>query len=99
MFLPIYLGLCRANGLDQGHERFGVLINADLGMAVRVSVVHTVAMIATRGRKGVGVGVPWPTKLVLFPIAQLARFTPPGVLPPASHSDSCGTGFADRSVV
>jgi hypothetical protein len=42
MLLPIYLGLCRANGLDQGHERFGALINADLGMAVLVSVVHTV---------------------------------------------------------
>ena len=49
MFLPIYLGLCRANGLDQGHERFGALINADLGMAVLVSVVHTVAMIAAGG--------------------------------------------------
>ena len=49
MLLPIYLGLCRANGLDQGHERFGALINADLGMAVLVSVVHTVAMIAASG--------------------------------------------------
>ena len=49
MLLPIYLGLCRANGLDQGHERFGALINADLGMAVLVSVVHTVAMIAAGG--------------------------------------------------
>lgn len=49
MLLPIYLGLCRANGLDQGHERSGALINADLGMAVLVSVVHTVAMIAAGG--------------------------------------------------
>ena len=49
MLLPIYLGLCRANGLDQGHERFSALINADLGMAVLVSVVHTVAMIAAGG--------------------------------------------------
>ena len=49
MLLPIYLGLCRANGLDQGHERFGALINADLGTAVLVSVVHTVAMIGAGG--------------------------------------------------
>jgi hypothetical protein len=34
---------------DQGHERFSALINADLGMAVLVSVVHTVAMIAAGG--------------------------------------------------
>jgi hypothetical protein len=59
MLLPIYLGLCRANGLDQGHERFGALINADLGMAVLVSVVHTVAMIAAGG------GLAWLVYLTL----------------------------------
>ena len=32
-----------------GHEAAGALINANLGMAVLVSVVHTVAMIATGG--------------------------------------------------
>lgn len=59
MLLPIYLGLCRANGLDQGHERFGALINADLGMAVLVSVVHTAAMIAAGG------GLAWLAYLTL----------------------------------
>ena len=47
MLVPIYLGLC-AN-LDKGHEAAGALINANLGMAVLVSVVHSVAMIAAGG--------------------------------------------------
>jgi hypothetical protein len=49
MLVPIYLGLCRAADLDRGHEAVGVLVNADLGMAVLVSVVHSVAMIAAGG--------------------------------------------------
>ena len=46
MLVPIYLGLCRAADLDKGHEAAGALINANLGMAVLVSIVHSVAMIA-----------------------------------------------------
>ena len=57
MLVPIYLGLCRAADLDQGHEAAGALINADLGMAVLVSVVHSVAMIAAGGSLGVA-GLP-----------------------------------------
>jgi F0F1-type ATP synthase membrane subunit a len=49
MLVPIYLGLCRAADLDNGHEAAGALINADLGMAVLVSIVHAVAMIAAGG--------------------------------------------------
>ena len=49
MLIPIYLGLCRTAALDRGHEAAGALINANLGMAVLVSVVHTVAMIAAGG--------------------------------------------------
>jgi hypothetical protein len=49
MLVPIYLGLCRAADLDRGHEAAGALINANLGMAVLVSVVHSVAMIAAGG--------------------------------------------------
>ena len=49
MLVPIYLGLCRAADLDRGHAAEGVLINADLGMAVLVSAVHTMAMIAAGG--------------------------------------------------
>jgi hypothetical protein len=42
MLVPIYLGLCHAADLNSGHEAAGVLINANLGMAVLVSVVHSV---------------------------------------------------------
>jgi hypothetical protein len=49
MLVPIYLGLCRAADLDRAHEAAGALIDANLGMAVLVSVVHSVAMIAAGG--------------------------------------------------
>jgi len=49
MLVPIYLGLCQAADLDKGHEAAGALINANLGMAVLVSVVHSVAMIVAGG--------------------------------------------------
>jgi hypothetical protein len=49
MLVPIYLGLCRAADVDKGHEAAGALINANLGMAFLVSVVHSVAMIAAGG--------------------------------------------------
>src|SRR3984893_11152321 len=49
MLIPIYLGLYRAADLDKGHEAAGALINANLTMAVLVSVVHSVAMIAAGG--------------------------------------------------
>jgi hypothetical protein len=47
--VPIYLGLCRAADLDRSHEAAGALINANLGMAVLVAAVHSVAMIAAGG--------------------------------------------------
>jgi hypothetical protein len=49
MLVPIYLGLCRASDLDQGHQAAGALINFNLGMAVLTSVVHSVSMIAAGG--------------------------------------------------
>jgi F0F1-type ATP synthase membrane subunit a len=49
MLLPIYLGLCRASDLDQGHEAATTLINANLGMALLVASVHAFAMIAAGG--------------------------------------------------
>jgi len=49
MLVPIYLGLCRAADIDKGHEAAGALINANLGMAVLVSIVHSVAMISAGG--------------------------------------------------
>jgi hypothetical protein len=49
MLVPIYLGLCRTAGLNSGYSAAGALIRADLGMAVQVSVVHSVTMIAAGG--------------------------------------------------
>jgi hypothetical protein len=49
MLVPIYLGLCETADLDRGHEAAGALINANLCMAVLVSVVHSFAMIAAGG--------------------------------------------------
>ena len=49
MLVPIYLGLCRAADINRGHEAAGALINASLSMAVLVSVVHSIAMIAAGG--------------------------------------------------
>ena len=49
MLVPIYLGLCQASDLDTGHAAAASLINANLGLAVLVSVVHSTAMIAAGG--------------------------------------------------
>src|SRR5215203_3964003 len=49
MLLPIYLGLCQAMDRNKGHQAADVLINDNLGIAVLVSVVHSVAMIAGGG--------------------------------------------------
>ena len=49
MLVPIYLGLCRAADLDSGHEAAGALMNANLGMAVQVSLVHAAATLVASG--------------------------------------------------
>ena len=49
MLVPIYLGLCRETDLDSGHAAAGSLINANLGTAVLVAIVHATAMIAAGG--------------------------------------------------
>ncbi len=49
MLVPIYLGLCQPADLDRAHEAADALINTNLGMAVLVSVVHSMAMIAAGG--------------------------------------------------
>lgn len=49
MLAPIYLGLCRAADLDQGHAAASALMSAKLSIAVVVSIVHSVAMITAGG--------------------------------------------------
>jgi F0F1-type ATP synthase membrane subunit a len=88
MLVPIYLGLCRADELDKAHEAAGALINANLGMAVLVSVVHSLAMIAAGGflawlvyrylglkfvsRSWFNLDAPWALSLVLVGALSLA---------------------------
>ena len=49
MLLPIYLGLCRAEQLDTGHQAAISLMAGNLMIAVVVSVVHAFAMITSGG--------------------------------------------------
>jgi hypothetical protein len=49
MLVPIYLGLCQASDLDKGHQAAGALMNANLGIAVLVSLIHSASMIAAGG--------------------------------------------------
>jgi hypothetical protein len=47
MLVPIYLGLCGTSA--HGHQAAGPLVEANLGMAMLVSLVHVAAMIAAGG--------------------------------------------------
>ncbi|MCP3462843.1 hypothetical protein [Bradyrhizobium sp. CCGUVB23] len=49
MLVPIYLGLCQAADLDAAHQAAGALVTANLAMAVLVSLVHVLAMVAAGG--------------------------------------------------
>jgi hypothetical protein len=49
MLVPIYLGLCQISAMDRGHQAANVLISANLGMALLVTVVHATAMIVVGG--------------------------------------------------
>ncbi len=49
MLVPIYLGLCQIDDLDKGHKAAGILGSSDLRMAILVSIVHSVSMIACGG--------------------------------------------------
>jgi hypothetical protein len=47
MLVPIYLGLCQVS--DFGHAAAATLINANLALALLVSVAHSAAMIVAGG--------------------------------------------------
>jgi hypothetical protein len=49
MLVPIYLGLCGPADLDTGHQSARALMKSNVGMAVLVAGVHSVAMIAAGG--------------------------------------------------
>jgi hypothetical protein len=48
MLVPIYLGLSSSHAMA-GHHPTGAMINANLSLAVVVSIVHTLAMIGAGG--------------------------------------------------
>ena len=88
MLVPVYLGLCRASGMDSGHDAATALIGANFAMAILVSVVHSVAMIAAGGflawlvycylgiafvsRSWFNLDATWATSLVLVGTLSLA---------------------------
>jgi hypothetical protein len=88
MLVPIYLGLCRGADLDGSHEAAGSLTHADLSIAILVSSVHSVAMIAGGGilawlvyrylglrfvsRSWFNLDVPWTFSLILVGAVSLS---------------------------
>ena len=88
MLVPVYLGLCRAADLDRSHEAAGALIDANLDIAILVSVVHSVAMIVAGGfsawlvyrylglkfvsRSWFNLDATWAVSLVLVGVVSLA---------------------------
>lgn len=49
MLVPVFLGLCRTDGMAMGHPTAGLLAGSGLGLAVLVSSVHTLAMTVAGG--------------------------------------------------
>jgi hypothetical protein len=49
MLLPIYFGLCSAERLDAAHQATSILMAQSLWMALLVSVIHGLAMVAAGG--------------------------------------------------
>lgn len=54
MLVPIYLGICSIQD-SQGHQAAGMLMAADVQMALLVAVVHTLAMATAGGLLAFGV--------------------------------------------
>ena len=55
MLVPIYLGLCRAEELDAGHQAAFALMGGNLLIAVIVASVHAIAMVVSGGVVAVAV--------------------------------------------
>jgi len=49
MLVPVYLGLCQSVDTDRGHRAATTLVNANLGMALLVSLVHAIVMMLVAG--------------------------------------------------
>jgi hypothetical protein len=55
MLVPIYLGLCRPEELDAGHQAALALMGGNFAIAIAVAVVHAGAMIVSGGVLAVAV--------------------------------------------
>ncbi|MGF1551420.1 MAG: hypothetical protein ACFBWO_02815 [Paracoccaceae bacterium] len=55
MLVPIYLGLCAVAPDDAGHEAAATLMGGDVGRAVAVATLHTLAMTLAGGAVAVAV--------------------------------------------
>ena len=91
MLVPIYLGLCRVEELDAGHQAAFALMSGNLAMAVIVAVIHAAAMILSGGLIAVVVhdrlglkflsqswfnlDVVWATSLIFVGVVGLASTT------------------------
>jgi hypothetical protein len=49
MLVPIYLGLCRSEELEDGHQAAAALMAQNTGYALAVAIVHATAMIVAAG--------------------------------------------------
>lgn len=49
MLVPIYLGICSAGGSNTGSDAAIALVETNLGVAILVSMAHSLAMIAAGG--------------------------------------------------
>jgi len=49
MLVPIYLGICKIERLDAGHEAASTLMTSNIMSALSVSIVHTAAMMVSGG--------------------------------------------------
>ena len=88
MLVPIYLGLCGSGDSGTDHQAARTLVGSDLGMAVLVSALHSVAMVAAGGlaallvyrwlglrfisRLWFNLDVVWPLSLILIGTISLA---------------------------
>ncbi|MFD0917297.1 hypothetical protein ACFQ14_12850 [Pseudahrensia aquimaris] len=49
MLVPIYLGICAVGASDSGHEAARTLMSGNIGNALAVAIVHTLAMTVAGG--------------------------------------------------
>ena len=55
MLVPIYLGICQTVDTNAGHAAAEALMGSNIGIALIVAVVHTLAMMLSGGALAVGV--------------------------------------------